>query len=389
MPQMRYGNGVNSTSGENTIRHYYDRAGIKAANRVNVFQQFADKRNMPSSHGKTYKVSKWQHMYDREIADPEFSSKGYLSARTVDEVSATLLNAQIAEGAGAVNKRVMKKITVETTLNRYGEMMDYTDEVELFSEDSVQTRYREELAALANSRHEDLIMMDMLATGTVMYAGPAISLNTIGAGVAANGEDDSTYKVSYDLIRRGVRLLVRNRAKKNTQLVSGDVKVDTRTVPKAFYAIIGADVKADLENLTRGKDHSTEYVYVPAHKYASAGNIAEGEVGAMHEVRFVESEGMAIYADEGAAAPAAYQGNLAVGPTGKFNAYPILFPTEGCFATVGLKGRDKIKFHSKAPSEVSNGNPYGTSGFFSYNMFYAGLITQEERLLKILVAASE
>ena len=40
----------------------------------------------------------------------------------------------LAEGAGAVNKRTLQN-TVETTLNRYGEMIDYTDEVELFSED--------------------------------------------------------------------------------------------------------------------------------------------------------------------------------------------------------------------------------------------------------------
>ena len=39
-----YGNGVNSTAGENTIRHFYDRAGIKSANRINVYQQFVDRR---------------------------------------------------------------------------------------------------------------------------------------------------------------------------------------------------------------------------------------------------------------------------------------------------------------------------------------------------------
>ena len=400
MPKHVYGDGVNSTSGANTITHFYDRAGIKAANRVNVFQQFADRKNMPQRYGKTFRISKFQHIYDRELADAEFSTKGYLSARTVDEVSGALLNAQLAEGAGAVNKRTLRKMTVETTLNRYGEMIDYTDEVDMFSEDTMQTRYREELAALANSRNEDLIMMDMLATGTVMYSGPAISLATVGAGVAADGSEDSDYKVNYDLIRRGTRLLVRNRARKNTRVVAGDVKVDTKTVAPAFYAIIGADVKADLENLTRGKEHSVEYVYTPAHKYASAATLAEGEVGAMHEVRFIEAEGMAVYAAEGAVPPQDYEGSLSIsGATdlssadeadrGNFNVFPILFPTEGSFATVGLKGQDKIKFHSKAPSEVSNGNPYGTSGFFSYNFFYAGLITQEERLLKILVAASE
>jgi N4-gp56 family major capsid protein len=89
-------------------------------------------------------------------------------------------------------------------------MIDYTDEVELFSEDSMQVRYREELGELANSRQEDLLQRDMLATGTVMYGGSSTSLSTI--------DEDS--KVTYDLIRKGVRKLVRNRAKKNTSVVT-------------------------------------------------------------------------------------------------------------------------------------------------------------------------
>lgn len=399
MPQHVYGNGVNSTSGANTIIHYYDRAGIKAANRTNIFQQFADKRSMPKKHGKTFKVSKWLHMYDRAPGTADFNTKGYLSARTADEVSLALTGATLAEGAGAVNKRTLHKITVETTLNRYGEMIDYTDEVELFSEDLIQTRYREELGALANSRHEDLLMMDMLGTGTVLYSGAAASSAAVGTGVAADGSTDSTYKVSYDLIRNATRKLVRNRASKNTELVSGSNKVDTRTVAKSYFAIIGADVKADLENLTRGSGAEAEYVFTPVHKYAAAGTIAEGEVGAMHEVRFIEAEGMVKYAGAGAVPPQNYVGDLSItGATdltssdpnnrGNFDVFPILFPTQGAFAAVGLKGNDKVMFKSKAPQDVSNSNPYGTSGFFSYNFFYAGLILQEERMLKVLVAAS-
>jgi N4-gp56 family major capsid protein len=229
MVQHVYGNGTNSTSGANTITHFYDRAGIKAANRVNVFQQFADKKSMPNKYGKTFKISKWLHMYDRALSAPDFASKGYLTARTADEVTASLTSAQLAEGAGAVNKRTLQKVTVETTLNRYGEMIDYTDEVELFSEDVIQTRYREELGMLANSRYEDLIMMDMLGTSTVLYSGAATSVATIGGGIAANGTQDDVYKVSYDLMRKATRRLLRNRAKKNTEIVTGSTKIDTRT----------------------------------------------------------------------------------------------------------------------------------------------------------------
>lgn len=371
-----YGDGVNSTAGENTVVHYYDRAGVKAANRVNVYGQFADRKSMPKKMGKTFKISKFLHMYDRTLNDAEFATKGFLSARDIAAVQADLdNNVALSEGAGAVNKRTLQKVTMETSLARYGEMIDYTDEVELFSEDAIQVRYREELGELANSRMEDLIQLDMLGTGTVMYSGAATSLNTV--------ED----RISYDLVRKAVRKLVRNRAQKNTQLVTGSNKIDTQTVAKAYYAIIGANVKGDLETLTRGSvadNGMTEFVYIPVHKYASAATLAEGEVGAMHEVRFIESESAVVYAGQGA--PATDASLSATG--GNYDVFPILFPTQGSFATVGLKGQGKIKFNAKSPEQVENANPYGTNGFFSYNFFYAGLILEEEKLLRVMVTAS-
>lgn len=382
-----YGNGTNSTAGANTKIHYYDMAGVKAANRVNVYGQWADKKHQPTKTGKTYKISKFLHMYDRAENDTNFGSKGYMTSRTVDEVSAALTNATLAEGAGAVNKRSLQKVTFETTFARYGEMIDYTDEVELFSEDAIQVKYREELGELANSRVEDLIQLDMLGTNTKMYSGAATSMATLGTGVAADGSLDSTYKISYDLIRKAVRKLVRNRAKKNTSIVTGSTKVDTKTIAAAYYAVIGADVKGDLEGLTRGAGSEKEFVFQPLHKYGSATEAAQGEVGAMHEVRFIESESAVVYEGKGAAIPGSYAGTLA-NDGSNFTVYPILFPTQGSFATVGLKGRGKIKFNSKSPESVENANPYGTNGFFSYNFFYAGIILDETKLLRVDVLAS-
>jgi N4-gp56 family major capsid protein len=378
-----YGNGTNSTVGANTITHFYDRAGINAANRVNVYGQFVDRRSMPTKMGKTFKVSRFEHMYDRKMTDPEFAKKGYMSSRSVDELTSSLTNAALSEGMGAGNKRTLTKVTYQTTFARYGEMIDYTDEVEIFSEDYIQTKYREELGELANSRQEDLLQRDMLGTTTVLYSGDAGSMSDIGATAGID------YTVSYDLIRKASRVLTRNRAKKNTSIVEGSTKIGTTPVAKAFYAIIGSEVKADLEKLTRGVDFSTEYVYVPVHKYANGTAVAEGEVGAMHETRFIEAESAAYYAGVGATVTSETEDLSYDESTNKLNVFPILFPTEGSFATVGLKGHDKIKFNAQSPEKVELTNPYGTTGFFSYSFFYAGLILKEEALLKVLVAASK
>jgi len=425
-----------STHGQNTIIHYYDKAGVKAANAVSVYAQFADRRSMPLKMGTTYKVSKWLHIFDRiDGTDADFATKGYLTSRSQAEVSAGLASdAALAEGAGAVNKQTISKVTLSTNFARYGEMIDYTDEVEMFAEDMVQVHYREELGMLANRRAEDLIQLDMLSTTKVLFGGVATEMKELGDAdddTATDGTNDDIARVTYDLIRNAVRLLVRNRAMKNTSIVTGSTKIDTRTVNKAFYAIIGPEVKFDLEGLTRGNvtdNGTTEYVYVPAYKYADATNLAEGEVGAMNDVRFIESESALVYAGQGSAvAPAAaadptYTGTLSTttfaneaavitgrGATAQvwertgdtwvnsgatvaaleyYDVFPILFPTKGSFATVGLKGHGKIKFNAQAPSKIELSNPYGTQGFFSYNMWYAGIILREERLLKVLVTAS-
>lgn len=390
MSTNAYKAGNDSTQGANTIVHFYDRAGVKAANRVNLYGQFADRKSMPKKMGKSFKISRFLHMYDRALSDKDFSAKGYLTARSIDELTTNLeTQAAIPEGAGAVNKRTLQKVTMETSLARYGEMLDYTDEVELFSEDSMQVRYREELGELANSRMEDLLQRDMLSTGTVTYGGSATAIKEV--------DEDS--QITYDLVRKSVRKLVRNRAKKNTSIVTGSNKIGTQPIAKAYYAIIGANVKGDLETITRGSGSTEEFVFVPSHKYGSASSLVEGEVGAMHEVRFIESEAAVVYDGKGDVPPQNYTGNLSItGATdltsatpsarGNFDVFPILFPTEGSFATVGLKGQGKIKFNSKAPDKVELSNPYGTTGFFSYNFFYAGIILQEEKLLKVLVSAT-
>jgi len=379
-----------STHGQNTVIHYYDKAGVKAANAIAVYAQFSDRRSMPQKMGTTYKVSKWLHIFDR-VAGAEFNAKGYLASRDIIGVTAGLVTAELAEGAVAVNKQHISKVTISTDFARYGEMIDFTDEVDLFAEDMVQVHYREELGLLANRRAEDLIQMDMLATTNVMYVGTATSLITVGSDTTTDlGTDDDDSRVSFDLIRKGVKKLIRNRAQKNTSIVSGSTKVDTRTINKAFYAIIGPEVKYDLESTVRGNvtdNGTTEYPYVPAYKYADASNLAEGEVGAMNDVRFIESESAVVYLGAGAVTAPTHAtldnytgglsthtfddeadvlatratifdrtglseeavGSVAVPALEYFSAFPILFPTKGSFATVGLKGNGKIKFNAQAP----------------------------------------
>ena len=399
MSTQIYGNGTTTASnGANTIVHFYDRAGIKAANAVSVYSQFASRKEMPTQMGKTFKISKWQHLYDLDQANAAFAAKGYLGKRDLAAVTAKLSatdgsGAALTEGAGAINKVTPKKVTVEASIARYGFMIEYTDEVTLFSEDPVQVKYREELGYLMNQTSEDLVQRDMLTgAGIVINAGGNITKAQMGSTITADGTNEGLYKVSFDVIRKGVKALVRNRAQRNTEMIVGDNKIGTSPINSAFYAIVGPEVKYDLETATRGVSYEKEWAYVPAFKYANQSNMAQGECGSMHDVRFIESEGAMIDAAAGATIPTDYAGDLSYSNNGtddKFDVFPILFPTKGSFATLGLKGQGKVTFYSKAPSDVNLGNPYGTKGFFSGNMFYSGIVLQPEKLARINVLATK
>jgi len=211
---------------------------------------------------------------------------------------------------------------------------------------------------MANQTQDDLIQMDMLnLAGITLYAGAKTSIATVAAGDVP----------TYNLIRTATKELTKNHAMKHSKIISGSTKVDTRTVDASYFAYVGVDMKYVLETVTNG----SEIAWNPSYKYASAGNLADGEVGAIHDTRFIETTRMLAYIGAGAAA---------------IDVYPILYVTDGSFATVGLQGKGKIQFKSKAPGVPTQDDPYGLRGLYSYNFFYAGIALKPENILKICAA---
>lgn len=385
-----YKNGTNSTYGANLTLHASDRVGIMAANDQRIYRQFASKKfTLPQRNGKTFKTFRKQNIYDRQLGTPDFLAKGFLTGRDIADVTAGLTAAGLPEGAGRQNLVENHIVALETTMARYGYMEEYTDEIDLFSDTRKSIDIKQELGELAGRTYEDLLQRDMLATTNVVYPFAATSLATMGNGLVADGSLDSNYTASYDFFRRCVAKLKANRAEKVTEMVEASVKISTKPVNKAYYCIIPSNVAWDLDSLARESSNGkvNEFSFISVEKYATQKGIAEGEIGAMGEVRFIESEAALIYRGQGATVPNNYVGKLAH-TNNKFDVFPVLFPTKECIATVGLAGRDGITFNSQAPEQADRTNPYGTVGFASFNFFYASIILKEEGLLKGLLLAS-
>ena len=422
---MKYNSGTDATSGSNVRVDYFDRAAIKVAVEDLIYGRFVDGRTQERNSGKTFKISRFNHILRDANSNNQgldgdgkvigntswiFNNIAYADQATADAAKATydatpegiaaiannvepkviqVVNGGgnlygssrnvgdvvsgmplLKEGGDRVNRVGVTRENFQTTLVRRGNFDEYTDEVELFSDQNMVMEYKSKLARLAIEVRDDDTQLGMLgAAGVRFYQGTATSIATIG-----NGDEDG--RITYDFSRKIVKRLKKNLAMKNTSMITGSTKYGTARVNSAYYAIVGPDVTYDLESIP-------EYKSVEDYGYAS--NLAAKEVGAMHETRYIETTRAMMYEGEGSTVGTS-NGMAETG--GKYDVHPVLYPTKGSYATVGLQGAGGIKFKAKAPGAATTEDPYGIKGLHSYNYFWAGIALQPEKLLVAYVGVS-
>jgi len=326
--------------------------------------------------------------------EPNEDGNLYGSSRTVVDVSAGM--PLLGEGAGRANRVGMTRITRQGTLTRMGAFLEYTDEVELFSDQKMEVQYYEKMGELAAELYDDYLQKELLGAGGMeAYGGAATSLLEL----QGNEVGSVPSVISYGLIRNVQISLKANHSKKTTSIITGSTKVGTVPVNASWFAYCGSTTTVELEKL---KDDFDERAYTPARMYAAAGNLAKGEVGAVHSTRFIEAERMMHYDGAGEAVAANTAGYatttltadqaLARGQTDGANEYfdgfPVIWVTKGAFATIGLQGNKKIKFLAKKPGEATTEDPHGLMGLYSFNFFAGSIVLEPEKICRLVHVAT-
>lgn len=423
-----YGNGVNATRGQNNNIFYLERKGIKQATTVKVFSQFASKYSMPQHTGKEFRVTTYYNSYDRMPFTDDtwnereghkwteaFAKHGFLADRDVADVTNMIFgpdgrNAnngpdtngfRLMEGQLSGNKISLKTHTFTARLEQFGAMIDFTDQAIIFDDTYGQGHYHEQLGEFIGQMKEDNIQLDMLSSANIMYAGAATSMKTLGTGIGTGAVDNITgrnaveesFKMNYELTQRIVSRLINFRAPKHKSILTGSTSVDTKTINPCYAAIVGNQVRADLENVTRGATvYETNFAMIQPSQYASQGTLMDGEVGAIGNIRFCASEQVMKFAGSGAEVNAGYTGNLSRTTMGDgktyFDVFPVFIPCEDAYATIGLQGKDAIQWKSKLPGQNDTIDNYGVYGYFSASFWHAGIIKRPERMLVCYVLAS-
>lgn len=371
-------NGKESSHGEQLVTAYFERKAVKEAAPEQYFTQLASVKMMPKNSGKT--IERYVHiplLDDRNINDQGINALGkkiengnlYGSSRDVGTVTRKM--PVIDENGQRVNRVGFRRRKIKGTMQNYGYFTEYSrDSLDFDTENDLEQYVHSQMVSTASQITEDLLQIDLLnAAGTIYYGGSAQS----------DAEMDETSSIAYEDLARLSVALDNTRTPKNTTVITGSTKVDTKTLPAARVMFVGPDM---IQQLRKMKDYHGDAAFIPVQKYGDATTILRGEIGTVDQFRIVVNPEMMKW--EGAGATVADDKGIFT-TDGKADIYPMLVVGDDAFTTIGFHPTGtNTKFeiiHVKPGSgNASNADPYGKRGFMSIQWWYGFMVHRPERI---------
>lgn len=229
------------------VNNFYDKTLLMRAVPAFIHTRWAQVRNIPRKAGSS---------------TIKFRRYGNLSPATT----------ALTEGV-TPNGSSLSVTDITATVAQYGDFVTITDVLDYESEDPILMETAEILGDQMGDTI-DQITRDILCEGTSAFFQ--------GSGSTQTSHVDTADVIDATVIKKAVRLLKNNKAKRITRMVNADTGVNTTPINASYIGLVHPDTTYDLKGLTATG-------WVPVEKYASTKAIMENEVGAIDEVRFVES----------------------------------------------------------------------------------------------------
>lgn len=224
----------------------------------------------------------------------------------------------------------MTKIEAETT--QHGDYVAITDRLELESYDDVIFGATEEMGAAEGETYDTLTRNILVAGNSVMYCPNG------DVEITSRGDITKDCVLTPDVVSRANTWLKKNKAPK----INGK-----------YVAIIHPSVAYDLR---KSED------WIEAHKYADVTPIFNGEIGELHNVRFIESTSAKIWKD------------------GATAVYATLFLGAKAFGILDPQG-EGMEMIIKTKEQI--GGPLDQFGTIGYKFCHGAKILYQERLLRV------
>ena len=291
----------------------------------------------------------------------------------------------LTEEGGNVNAVNTKSVTVRGNVSEFGLHTKFTQKsIDMDSRVGILAQKTKSLGEAKGDIYEQQVQADLLAASEVnrSFAG-----TTATSLITCNRLAELTFADLRLMEQELKRLLV----PRDTKIISGSSKIDTKVVGKAYYVYVGQELTPMLEDM----QHNSVNVWKPVESYADAGVIADGEIGAIGRFRFIEVDNMMKYRGVGAVDgvadsaddTAGYHSSLAAGGgSDAFDVFPVLFVGSDSFATVGFEG-DSSQIKTAMPKADAHNDPFGKNGSMSISWYFGTLIYKAERIMQVATVA--
>lgn len=246
---------ANTTTSEVTqaVNVFYDRALLRKAIPLFVHLNWAQIRDIPRNNGTTIKFRKYT------LLTPATTALSEGVTPTGSQLSITDITATIAQ---------------------YGDYVTLTDKLVFTTLDPVLTETAELLGIQYQQTIERICRDVMVAGTTIQYASTAVSRVTV----------TSAMKITKAEVQEAVRTLKTNITRKITSMVDFSTGFNSSPINTCYIGICSPSTTYDLKNIP-GFIRIEEYGQKKA---------MEGEVGALDEVRFVETTEAKVFSSAGA-----------------------------------------------------------------------------------------
>jgi N4-gp56 family major capsid protein len=238
------------------VSNFYDRTLLYRAVPLFVHTRWAQVRDIPRKAGTTV---------------IKFRRYGNLTAAT----------SALSEGQTPTGSQ-LSVTDITATVLQYGDFVTITDVLDYSSQDPVLMETAEILGDQMGDTIDQLTR-DVLNAGTNVYYG--------GTGHTLTSQVAAGEIITDTLIKKTVRLLKNNKARRMTKMVNATTGYGTTPLNASYIGISHPNVSYDLKAITG---------WVGVEKYSSTNGVMDGEIGKYDEVRFVETTNAKVKTGAGA-----------------------------------------------------------------------------------------
>ena len=316
-----------------------------------VLEKFGQTYPLPTNKTQTAK-------FRRYFLAGATGAAGNVGTGPINAFSTPLSITPLVEGVTPAGRKLANQ-DYSVTLSQYGDFMTITDVVMDTHEDPILNQMTEVLGESAAQTIETLRFNVLKAGLNVFYANGAArtNVNTV---------------ITQTLQRKVTTALLRQNAKRITNVVKSTPDYRTEPVEAAFIGLHHPDLDSDIRNMTG---------YINTKQYGTVTPF-ENETGSVEMVRYLNSTIFAPWADAGGA-----KGAMRSTTGVNADVYPVLYLARDAYGIVPLKGKDALTPMVVNPKPAP-GDPLGQRGTIGWKAWTACVILNDAWMARLEVAAT-